>query len=128
MYTANLVQIDKTNQTAVVKFTNGTDTQTVSYPIGTDIQAQVTAKVSSLNASESVPLAVGIITPTPPVTPPVPTQSDIDLANFQKWMQLTIALNAAKSLGWITGNEQVVLDAKVKVLAIAIANISKLFS
>lgn len=64
---------------------------------------------------------------TPPVIPPQ-TQADIDLNNFSKWMQLTMALNAAKQLGWVVGTEQIILDAKAKVLALAVTNIPKLFS
>ena len=68
-----------------------------------------------------------ITIPTPP-TPPVPTQAQINLMNFEKWLNLTIALAAAKDMGWITGNETIVQNVKTEVMALASTDLPLMFS
>lgn len=110
-----------------VQFTDGATTTPSEFVIPSDkngLDFYIKGRLDSLNFSAP---PNGVYT-LPVVTAPVLTQAETDFNNFQKWMQFTVALNAAKSLGWITGNEQVILDAKAKVLALAVSNIPKLFS
>lgn len=130
MFTANIVSkavLPDGRNNIGVQFTDGATTTPTEFVIPSDkngLDFFIKGRLDTLNF---VPPAVGTYVP-PVITPPVLTQAEIDFNNFSKWMQLTVALNAAKSLGWITGNEQVVLDAKTKVLALAVANIPKLFT
>lgn len=81
-------------------------------------------RVDSINNLISNPTIGDVVIPTPVQ----PTQAEKDLQNFQKWLGLVQLLSAAKQLGWITGSEQVVLDAKAKVMALGATNIPKLFN
>lgn len=130
MYSANIISInpqaDGTSKIEV-QFTNGATTTPSEYVVPADATGLQYFIQQRLNALNFTPPAVGPYTPpTPTITPP--TQAEIDYANFAKWLNLTIALSAAKNLGWITGNEPIVTNIKNQVMALANTNLPKLFS
>jgi large exoprotein involved in heme utilization and adhesion len=121
------------NSVSVISFSNGTVTLPDDTERGLDsdgLVAYVAQKVNALNHIDSMAAYVaspplGVITiPTPPAR----TQADIDYANFSKWLSLTNSLAAAKTLGWVTGSEGMIVNVKNQVMALAAANIPKLFS
>ena len=121
------------NSVSVISFSNGTITLPDDTERGLDADGLVTyvsQKVNALNHVDSMAAYIA----SPPLgvvtipTPPAKTQADIDYANFSKWLNLTNSLAAAKTMGWITGNESVVTSVKNQVMALAVANIPKMFS
>ena len=115
-----------------VVFSNGTTSKTLTFrgvdQAGLTVQARAT--IANLNHLDN--MAAFVANPdlsviTIPNTAS-PTQDQIDLENFQKWLNLTIALAAAKDMGWITGNEAVVQNIKAKVLNLANTNLPLMFS
>lgn len=130
MYTANIInkvaQPDGTIKIEV-QFTNGTITTPSEFVTPSDKNGLDYYIKGRLDALNFVAPDVGPYVPPAPVVPPALTQAEIDLNNFSKWMQLTIALNAAKQMGWITGDEPMVVNVKNKVLALAAVNLPKMF-
>src|SRR6185437_11788501 len=115
-----------------VVFSNGTTSKTLTFrgvdQAGLIVQARAT--IANLNHLDN--MAAFVANPDLSViTIPNPaslTQDQIDLENFQKWLNLTIALAAAKDMGWITGTEPVVQNIKTKVLNLANTNLPLMFS
>lgn len=128
-YIANIIskEVQPNGTTKVgVQFTDGTTTTPTEYIFPSDSRGLEFAIKGRLDALNFVAPAVGAYVP-PVVTPPVLTSAEIDFNNFQKWTQLLIAIDAAKSLGVITGTEPVVVAAVNKVKALAVVNIPKMF-
>jgi hypothetical protein len=115
----------------MVQYSNGTDTFMENTDItgGTleTLKYKVQQRINALNANEVLVIPIGAFDPTPAAPAPTP-QADVDYANFSRWLEITTAINAAKSLGWITGAEQMVIDAKNKVLALAGVNLPRMFT
>lgn len=117
-----------------VEYTDGTevlgDTFVSNSPIDMLwLRRQVKNRIDMVtqNYAFADTLAVNQAIDTSPIAVPPLAQAEIDYVNFSKWMNLTVALNAAKGLGWITGNEQIVTDAKNKVIALAGVNMPRMF-
>jgi hypothetical protein len=133
MWTAQIASkyIEKGTLHLGVSYTDGTNTFTEDLATQNsdfeDIKSQILNKVANLNALQTLSSTIGIGN-VPALVVTNPTQATIDYNNFQKWMQLVNTLNAAKQMGWITGNEPMVTDIKTKVLALATVNLPKLFS
>ena len=130
MFTANIVSkvvLGDGRNDIGVQFTDGVSTLPIEHIIPSDVNGFDYAVKQRLAVLNFVSPSIGAYVPPVPVVPPTPTQADIDFNNFSKWLQLTVALNAAKQLGWITGTEQMVLDAKAKVLALAAINLPRMF-
>lgn len=130
MYTTNIVSIETLadgRKRIGVQFTNGIITTPTEFVIPQDkngLDFYVKGWLEALNFVEP-PIGAYVL----PVLPVVPakTQEEIDFENFAKWLNITIAINSAKQLGWITGDEAMVVNAKNKTIALALVNLPKLF-
>lgn len=130
MYTANIIgkeDLADGSKKIEVKFTDGVTTTPSEFVIPSDVKGLEFFVKGRLDVLNFVAPAIGAYVPPVPPAPPVLTQVEIDFNNFSKWMQLTIALNAAKQMGWITGDEAMVVNVKNKVLALAGVNLPKMF-
>jgi len=115
-----------------VVFSNGTTSKTLTFrgldQAGLIVQARAT--IANLNHLDNMAefVANPDLTPITVPAPTSPNQAETDLNNFEKWLNLTIALAAAKDMGWITGSETVVQSIKAKVLNLANTNLPLMFS
>ncbi len=131
MLTAKILKLtqERTLAAVDVEFTDGQTVYTKTFHI--DDPASLGFLVKSEIALYQKITDFVTTTPTGNYTPPadpVPVQADVDFKNFTQWISLVPAFAAAKSLGWVTGSEQILQDAKSKVMALATANIPKMFN
>lgn len=120
MWTANILQIDKPSRTAVVQYSNGTDSFTDQITAQTMEEGKqiIINQLNKLNISTPLvegPVDTTVVVP-PPVVPPAPTQAELDRQVYSDDLMKLRRAKDLVDLGVIlaTNAQYLALQTKVK--------------